>query len=89
MKQLLLLLIIGVSLSVDAFSVSTVIGLTNPSVKKCTITSIAVGIFHFFMPLLGVFLSNIINNIININTDILLGLILLLISLQMFIEYIK
>ena len=85
MKQLLLLLIIGVSLSVDAFSVSTVIGLTNPSVKKCTITSIV----HFFMPLLGVFLSNIINNIVNINTDILLGLILLLISLQMFIEYIK
>lgn len=89
MKQLLILLIIGVSLSIDAFSVSTVIGLTNPSVKKCTITSIIVGIFHFFMPLLGVFLSDIINNIISINTDLLLGLILLLISLQMFIEYKK
>ena len=89
MKELLILLIIGVSLSIDAFSVSTVIGMTHPSRKKCWITSIIVGIFHFIMPLLGLYLSYQITKKVNINTDLLLGIILLLISTQMFIEYIK
>ncbi len=89
MKELLILLIIGISLSIDAFSVSTVIGMYNPSVKKCMTTSITVGIFHFIMPLLGVLLSYQITKYLYINTDLLLGLILLLIALQMFIEYIK
>ena len=89
MKELLILLIIGVSLSIDAFSVATVLGMTYPSVKKCILTSLIVGIFHFIMPLLGVFLSYQITKTININSNLLLGIILILISLQMFIEYIK
>ena len=89
MKELLILLIIGISLSIDAFSVATVIGMTYPSTKKSLFTSIIVGIFHFVMPLLGVYVSYQITKTININTNMLLGIILILISLQMFIEYIK
>lgn len=89
MKELLILLIIGVSLSIDTFSLSTVLGIYNPSIKKSVYTSITVGIFHFIMPLIGVLLSNIILEIININSNILLGIILLFLSLQMLIEYIK
>ena len=89
MKELLLLLIIGISLSIDAFSVSTVIGMYNPSTKKSFITSLTVGLFHFIMPIIGLIISNILTSKININTNILFGIILLLLSLQMFIEYIK
>ena len=89
MKQLLLLLIIGVSLSVDAFSVSTCLGIYNLSLKKIINISTAVGIFHFIMPLLGFILSNQILKYLSINANLVLGIILTLISLQMFIEYVK
>ena len=89
MKELLVLLIIGISLSIDAFSVATVIGMLKPSLKKSLALSITVGIFHFIMPLLGVFLSYQILKFININTSLLLGIILIIISLNMLIEYIK
>ena len=87
MKQLLLLLIIGVSLSVDAFSVSTVIGLTNPSVKKCTITSIVVGIFHFFMPLLGNYLGISLFEYTIIKPRYVLFLVFLILSIDMFMHF--
>ena len=57
MKELLILLMIGISLSIDAFSVSTCIGMCNLSLKKTLNTSMLVGLFHFIMPLLGVFTS--------------------------------
>ena len=89
MKELLILLMIGISLSIDAFSVSTCIGMCNLSLKKTLNISLLVGLFHFIMPLLGVIVSNQINKIIYINSDIILGIILLLLSLQLFIEYLK
>ena len=89
MKELLMLLIIGISLSMDAFSVSTVIGLTSINEKKIYVTSIIVGLFHFFMSLFGLFIGKEITKSINININLLLGIVLVLISLQMFIEYLK
>ena len=89
MKELLILLMIGISLSIDAFSVSTCIGMYNLSIKKTLNTSLTVGLFHFIMPILGVVLSNWINKIFFINSSLILGIILILLSLQLFIEYIK
>lgn len=89
MKELLILLIIGISLSIDAFSISTCIGMTNISKNKILYTSLIVGIFHFIMPLIGVILSSQIVKHLSIKTELILGIILILISLQMFIEYIK
>ena len=80
---------IGISLSIDAFSVSTCIGMYNLPIKKTLNTSLTVGLFHFIMPILGVLLSNWINKILLINTSLILGIILILLSLQLFIEYIK
>ena len=89
MKELLILLMIGISLSIDAFSVSTCIGFYNLSLKKIFNTSLTVGIFHFIMPLLGFILSNQISKYLLINADLVLGIILILIALQMLIEFIK
>ena len=66
MKELLILLIIGVCLSIDAFSVSTVIGMYDLSIKKTLKASITVGIFHFVMPLIAVILSNEITKFLSI-----------------------
>lgn len=89
MKEFLILLMIGISLSIDAFSVSTCLGICNLSLKKILNISTLVGIFHFIMPLLGFILSNQILKYLSINTNLVLGIILTLISLQMLIEYIK
>ena len=89
MKQLLILLLIGISLSIDAFSISTVIGMTKPQNNKIWFTSVIVGTYHFVMPILGLLLENQFNKIININSNIVLGVILILLSMQMFIEYIN
>lgn len=89
MKELLILLMIGISLSIDAFSVSTCIGMCNLTFKKTLNTSMLIGLFHFIMPLIGVFISYQIKRILLIDSDIILGIILLLLSLQLFIEYLK
>ena len=89
MKELLILLLIGISLSIDAFSISTVIGITRPTLKQTLYISTLVGIFHFIMPILGIIISNNIRILLNINSNLLLGIILILLSLQMFIEYLK
>ena len=89
MKELLILLIIGISLSIDAFSVSTCIGIYNLPTKKILNTSLTVGLFHFFMPILGLFIGNIILKYIIIDLDILLAIIISLIGIEMIISSIK
>ena len=89
MKELLILLMIGISLSIDAFSVSACIGMYNLSIKKTLNTSFTVGLFHFIMPILGVLISSLINKIVLVNSNMILGIILTLLSLQLFIEYLK
>lgn len=89
MKELILLLIIGCCLSIDAFSIATVLGLKNIPLKKSIKISLTVGIFHFIMPLIGVLISYSLNKIIVINSNLILGIILVLLSLEMFIEYIN
>ncbi len=89
MSELLILFFIGLSLSIDTFSVSTCIGIYNLSLKKIFNTSLTVAIFHFIMPLIGVIISSYLEKILNIDLDFILGIILILIALQMFIEYIN
>ncbi len=89
MQGLVILFCIGIGLSIDAFSMSTCIGLLNLSFKKMFSISFIVGIFHFIMPILGLITSMLLTKIINLNTDLILGIILILISLQMLIEYLK
>ena len=89
MKELITLLLIGVSLSIDTFSVSTCIGMNNISKKKTLNTSLTVGILHFIMPLLGFIISNQISNYIKIDTNFILSIILILIATQMLIEYLN
>lgn len=89
MSILISLLLIGVSLSMDTFSISLSIGTFNITRKKVVFLCCLVGIMHFFMPLLGSILGNKIITFLNINTNFLLGIILLFIATEMFIDLIK
>ena len=83
MNEIISLLLIGFSLSLDAFSLSLLYGTNDFEHTKGLILSLIVGIFHFFMPLIGVIIGNMLLNIFNINPDLLIGIILIFLALTM------
>lgn len=82
-------LIIGISLSMDAFSLALIYGTQSISKRDKIILSIIVGIYHFVMPLLGVFLGNVILKYLVINLSIVVSIIFLFIGIEMIISSIK
>lgn len=84
--HILLILIIAISLSMDAFSLSLAYGTLNISNKNMRDLSIVVGTYHFFMPLLGMFVGNTLLYIVPIGTDILVFCVLTFIGIQMILE---
>ena len=81
-----MIFLIAISLSMDAFSLSLAYG-TNKIENKTKYTlSIIVGIFHFFMPLIGSSIGNIILKIIKIKPQIIVSIILSFIGISMCIK---
>lgn len=83
------IIIIAISLSMDAFSLSLAYGTLNLDKKYIKRLSTIVGIYHFFMPLLGLTIGNILLKIIPINTNIIVCIVLTLIGLEMIIDTFK
>lgn len=77
---------IGLALSMDAFSIALSIGTTNLSKFKRYLIPIIVGIMHFIMPLIGHLLGAQLFNIININSKLVVSLILLYLAIIMFLD---
>ena len=84
----MLVIIIAISLSMDAFSLALAYGTLNLNKKDIYKLSLTVGVYHFIMPLLGLFLGNIILKYIN-NTNIIVFIILFIIGIQMIYETFK
>ena len=83
MELIIIYIFMGIGLSMDAFSIALVYGTNDISKVKSLWTSILVGILHFIMPVLGyTIFKNILQNL-NINTDLLIGIIFLLLSIEM------
>lgn len=74
----------AIALSLDAFSLAIIYGTILNNKKKILILSLVVGIFHFFMPLLGFTLSNLLITQMLSNTNFISFLIFLIIGIQMF-----
>lgn len=87
--QILSILLIGIALSMDTFSLSLGIGTFNITNKQAFKLSLIVGIMHFFMPILGMLLGDKIIKIFELQCDILLGIILIFIAVQMLFDIIK
>ena len=85
---MLLVLLIAISLSTDTFSLSLLYGTIDFEKQKEYVLSILVGLFHFFMPLLGQIVGN---NIIQVfpNINLLIFIIFTLIGIEMIIESFK
>lgn len=89
MREIITILVIAVALSMDTFSLSLGIGTCNLTKKKMLTFSIIVGIMHFIMPLLGNLIGNTIISVFTINSNFLLGVILIYLALTMLLDLLK
>lgn len=80
--EILTLFLIAISLSLDAFSLSLAYGLLGIRGKKTVYSSITVGLFHFFMPLIGFLVGNKILSALKINPKFIIAIILGLIIVE-------
>ena len=86
MKVFFMTIIIGISLSMDAFSLSLAYGTQKMTPNQKVILSLIVGLYHFIMPLIGLFFGNFITKYLIINPSILVAIIFILIGLDMIIS---
>lgn len=82
MSQLIYLLLIGISLSMDAFSLSLAYGLTEINKNNKLILSLVVGLYHFIMPLIGYTFSTILVKSRYINISLIAGFVLIYVGLE-------
>lgn len=87
--KILTIILIAISLSMDAFSLAMLYGTEGIKRKDKLILSIIVGIFHFVMPLIGLSIGSFITSKIIFKHDILEGIILSLIAIEMLISSFK
>ena len=67
MKPVLTTILVGISLSMDAFSLSLAYGTINLNKRQKLTLSLIVGAYHFIMPLIGLFFGSVIEKYIIIN----------------------
>ena len=83
MHEIAEIILIAVALSMDTFSVSLSLGTANIEIKKGILLSTVIGIMHFVMPLLGVFIGNFLLKIVPFKHDYFLGVIFLILAFKM------
>lgn len=84
-----LVLVIAISLSMDAFSLALAYGMYDFNKKDIMILSCIVGLYHLFMPLFGNLFGLVIFNFIKINPSIIVAFVFIIIGLEMIIEALK
>ena len=89
MNSFLTTLLVGISLSMDAFSLALIYGTNGLSKKNIYLLSIIVGMFHFFMPLIGIFFGNLIYKYFVFNLNLVVSVIFGIIGVEMLISSFK
>ena len=84
--KILSIILIAVSLSMDTFSLALSVGTSLTKRKDILFLSLLVGVFHFFMPLLGNAFGNEIKHFFNINPNLLLFYLFIFIAIEMVID---
>ncbi|MCM1370733.1 MAG: manganese efflux pump MntP family protein [Clostridium sp.] len=87
--ELFILITIAITLSMDAFSLSLAYGTLGFSKKEIIMLSIIVGIYHFFMPIIGNTLGTMVLKIIKVDINIIVFLVFTIIGIQMILESLK
>ena len=86
---MMLIFIIAISLSMDAFSLSLAYGTISLTKKEINILSLIVGLYHFLMPILGMLLGKFITDIVHIGGDLIVLIIFGFIGINMIIGSFK
>ena len=86
MNVIITCFLIAISLSMDAFSLALLYGLYGINVRDKFLLSVIVGMFHFFMPLLGLGFGSVIMNYFIFDLDLMVGIIFLIIGIEMLIS---
>lgn len=79
-------ILVGLGLSMDAFSLSILYGTLNLNKRKVLLLSFIVGIYHFFMPLIGYIIGDNILSQYILDPEFLIGIIFTIIAVQMFLS---
>ncbi len=83
---MLSIFLVGVALSIDAFSVALSIGTLKMPRWKLFLIPFVTGLMHFLMPLMGFLLGMQILNIFNINPKIIVSIIFLYLAFTMYLD---
>lgn len=87
--SIIVVFLIAVSLSMDAFSLSLAYGTLNVEKTKRIILSFIVGLYHFFMPIIGMTVGKTVLFILPVKPSTVVFIVLLLIGIQMIVESFK
>lgn len=87
--NIILLFLIAISLSMDAFSMSLAYGTKITDKKNIYLLSIIVGIYHFIMPIFGMKIGIYLLNLIPVKENLITIIIFLIIGINMIIEAFK
>lgn len=86
MQQLLIYFFIALGLSMDAFSLALAYGTNKLTKKNIILLSLFVGLFHFFMPLLGSVIGiNLLEQFVT-KSNIIVALIFLVLAIEMYLS---
>ncbi len=89
MQEIVSILLIGISLSMDTFSLSLSIGSISAKNDIIKLLPLFVGIFHFFMPLLGNIVGLAVIELLNLASNVILGTVLIILGINLAVHYIK
>jgi putative Mn2+ efflux pump MntP len=84
-----MVMMVAISLSMDAFSLSLAYGTLNMQKKDINCLSIIVGIYHLVMPLIGMYVGKTIIGLLPIQPNTLVFIVLFFIGTEMIIESFK
>ena len=87
--NIILIFIIAVSLSMDAFSLSLAYGTVSMTKKEINLLSIIVGMYHFFMPIFGMLIGGFVFDVLHLNNKLIVLVIFSFIGINMVIESFK
>ncbi|MBR1376517.1 MAG: manganese efflux pump [Bacilli bacterium] len=85
----MVILLVALSLSMDAFSLAIIYGMFGLNKKEEITLSFIVGLYHFIMPLIGSLFGNIIFNYVPIKFNYVVSIIFIIIGVQMLIDSYK
>jgi len=86
---MLVVIMVAIILSMDAFSLSLAYGTLNLEKKSIFNLAFIVGLFHFLMPLLGMLIGATVLHILPVEPSLVIFLVLVFIGIKMIIDSYK